>query len=202
MIVIDQSPIGRTPRSQPGDLHGGVHGIRDLFAQLPGSKVRGYGPGRFSFNVKGGRCEKCKGDGILKIEMHFLPDVYVTCEQCRGRRYNRETLEVQWQGQKHRRRAGHDDRRGAGVLRSRCRGSRASSGRCREVGLGYLQGGPAGDDAVRRRGAAREAVRGAERGATRAGRCTCSTSRPRACISPTCTGCCRCCCACAMRATR
>lgn len=94
VIVIDQSPIGRTPRSNPATYTGTFTMIRDLFAQLPVSRMRGYGPGRFSFNVKGGRCEKCKGDGILKIEMHFLPDVYVTCEQCRGQRYNRETLQV------------------------------------------------------------------------------------------------------------
>lgn len=98
VIVIDQSPIGRTPRSNPATYTGAFTGIRDLFAQLPGSKLRGYKPGRFSFNVKGGRCETCKGDGILKIEMNFLPDVYVKCEQCHGRRYNQETLEVTWRG--------------------------------------------------------------------------------------------------------
>ena len=98
VIVIDQSPIGRTPRSNPATYTGAFTGIRDLFAQLPGSKLRGYKPGRFSFNVKGGRCETCKGDGLLKIEMNFLPDVYVTCEQCHGRRYNQETLEVTWRG--------------------------------------------------------------------------------------------------------
>jgi excinuclease ABC subunit A len=98
VIVIDQSPIGRTPRSNPATYTGSFNLIRDLYAQLPGSKVRGFGPGRYSFNVKGGRCETCKGDGILKIEMNFLPDVYVTCEQCGGRRYNRETLEVKYNG--------------------------------------------------------------------------------------------------------
>jgi excinuclease ABC subunit A len=98
VIVIDQSPIGRTPRSNPVTYTGAFSAIRDLFTALPASKVRGYGPGRFSFNVKGGRCEHCQGDGLLKIEMHFLPDVYVTCPQCAGRRYNRETLEVHYNG--------------------------------------------------------------------------------------------------------
>jgi excinuclease ABC subunit A len=98
VIVIDQSPIGRTPRSNPVTYTGAFSIIRDLFAKLPASKVRGYGPGRFSFNVKGGRCEHCTGDGLLKIEMHFLPDVYVTCPQCAGKRYNRETLEVHYGG--------------------------------------------------------------------------------------------------------
>ncbi len=98
VIVIDQSPIGRTPRSNPSTYTGAFAPIRDLFAALPMSKVRGYGPGRFSFNVKGGRCEACKGDGIIRLEMHFLPDVYVTCEQCGGLRYNKETLEVHYGG--------------------------------------------------------------------------------------------------------
>ena len=98
VIVIDQSPIGRTPRSNPSTYTGAFAPIRDLFAALPVSKVRGYGPGRFSFNVKGGRCEACKGDGIIRLEMHFLPDVYVTCEQCGGLRYNKETLEVHYGG--------------------------------------------------------------------------------------------------------
>ena len=97
-IVIDQSPIGRTPRSNPATYTGMFTHIRDLFAKLPAAKVRGYGPGRFSFNVKGGRCEKCQGDGMLKIEMHFLPSVYVACEDCAGRRYNRETLEIHYKG--------------------------------------------------------------------------------------------------------
>jgi excinuclease ABC subunit A len=98
VIVIDQSPIGRTPRSNPATYTGAFGQIRDLFAKLPASQVRGYGPGRFSFNVKGGRCESCKGDGMRRIEMHFLPDVYVTCEMCGGKRYNRETLEVRYKG--------------------------------------------------------------------------------------------------------
>jgi len=98
VIAIDQSPIGRTPRSNPATYTGLFTPIRDLYTQLPESKIRGYLPGRFSFNVKGGRCEACQGDGILKIEMHFLPDVYVTCEVCKGKRYNRETLEIKYKG--------------------------------------------------------------------------------------------------------
>jgi len=98
VIVIDQTPIGRTPRSNPATYTGMFNHIRDLFARLPAAKIRGYEPGRFSFNVKGGRCEKCEGDGLIKIEMHFLPPVYVTCETCNGRRYNRETLEITYKG--------------------------------------------------------------------------------------------------------
>jgi excinuclease ABC subunit A len=98
VIDIDQSPIGRTPRSNPATYTGVFTPIRDLFSALPESKTRGYRPGRYSFNVKGGRCEACQGDGILRIEMHFLPDIYVQCEQCEGRRYNRETLEVKYKG--------------------------------------------------------------------------------------------------------
>jgi len=98
VIEIDQSPIGRTPRSNPATYTGAFTQIRDWFAGLPESLARGYKPGRFSFNVKGGRCEKCQGDGLIKIEMHFLPDVYVTCEECHGKRYNRETLEVKFKG--------------------------------------------------------------------------------------------------------
>ncbi|MEM9223384.1 MAG: excinuclease ABC subunit UvrA [Pseudomonadota bacterium] len=98
IIDIDQSPIGRTPRSNPATYTGAFTPIREWFAGLPEAKARGYGPGRFSFNVKGGRCEACQGDGVIKIEMHFLPDVYVTCDVCKGKRYNRETLEIEFKG--------------------------------------------------------------------------------------------------------
>ncbi|HKV54847.1 MAG TPA: excinuclease ABC subunit UvrA, partial [Candidatus Binataceae bacterium] len=98
VIHVDQSPIGRTPRSNPATYTGLFTHVRELFAQLPEARMRGYGPGRFSFNVKGGRCEACQGDGIIRIEMHFLPDVYVTCEVCAGKRYNRDTLEIQYKG--------------------------------------------------------------------------------------------------------
>jgi excinuclease ABC subunit A len=98
VIDIDQSPIGRTPRSNPATYTGTFDMIRELFAMTPDAKIRGYKNGRFSFNVKGGRCETCRGDGIIKIEMHFLPDVYVPCEVCKGKRYNRETLEVKYKG--------------------------------------------------------------------------------------------------------
>jgi excinuclease ABC subunit A len=99
VVNIDQSPIGRTPRSNPATYTNVFTNIRELFARLPESKARGYKPGRFSFNVKGGRCEACRGDGIIKIEMQFLPDVYVPCEVCHGKRYNREALEIRYKGQ-------------------------------------------------------------------------------------------------------
>jgi excinuclease ABC subunit A len=98
VIDIDQSPIGKTPRSNPATYTGVFGPVRDLFTQLPESRVRGYKPGRYSFNVKGGRCEACEGDGLIKIEMHFLPDVYVTCDVCHGSRYNRETLDIRFKG--------------------------------------------------------------------------------------------------------
>jgi excinuclease ABC subunit A len=98
VIVIDQSAIGRTPRSNPATYTGVFTPVRDLFASTPEANIRGYKAGRFSFNVKGGRCENCQGDGVIKIEMHFLPDVYVTCEVCKGKRYNREALEIHYKG--------------------------------------------------------------------------------------------------------
>ncbi len=98
MINIDQSPIGRTPRSNPATYTGVFTFIRDMFAETREAKMKGYKAGRFSFNVKGGRCERCQGDGVIKVEMNFLPDVYITCEECNGKRYNREALEIHYNG--------------------------------------------------------------------------------------------------------
>ena len=135
---MDQSPIGRTPRSNPATYTGVFDSIRKLFASTNEAKVRGYLPGRFSFNVKGGRCEACAGDGTIKIEMHFLPDVYVPCEVCKGARYNRDTAGHRVQGQEHRRRARHAGGRGGRVLRQPAVDRRYME-TLMDVGLGYVR---------------------------------------------------------------
>ena len=139
VIEIDQSPIGRTPRSNPATYTGVFAPIRDLFAMLPESRERGYKPGRFSFNVKGGRCEACQGDGLRRIEMNFLPDVYVTCEVCRGRRYNSETLEVNYKGHSIADLLEHVRRRRPAAAAKTSRRSSIKLQTLVDVGLGYLQ---------------------------------------------------------------
>ena len=142
VVVIDQAPIGRTPRSNPATYTKAFSPIRALFARTPASKVRGYGPGRFSFNVKGGRCETCKGDGTLRLEMHFLPDVYVTCERCGGARYNRETLEAQYGGKSIADVLGMTVNEALAFFRN-VPGVARKLVALQEVGLGYLQLGQA-----------------------------------------------------------
>ncbi len=200
VIDIDQSPIGRTPRSNPATYTGAFTPIREWFAGLPEAKARGYGPGRFSFNVKGGRCEKCQGDGVIKIEMHFLPDVYVTCDVCKGKRYNRETLEVTLQGQVDRRCPRHDGRGGADFFAA-VPSIRDKMETLERVGLGYMR-------SASRRRRSRAARRSASscrrscRAAPPAARSTSSTSRPPACTSTTWRSCSRCCTNWSTRATR
>ncbi len=159
IIDIDQSPIGRTPRSNPATYTGAFTPIREWFAGLPEAKARGYEPGRFSFNVKGGRCEACQGDGVIKIEMHFLPDVYVTCDACKGKRYNRETLEVLFKGKSIADVLDMTVEEGAEFFKAvpRVRDI-LDDAAPRRPRLHPCR--PAGDDAVRRRGAARQARQG------------------------------------------
>jgi excinuclease ABC subunit A len=142
VVHIDQSPIGRTPRSNPGTYTGLFSHIRDLFSRTPDARLRGYKAGRFSFNVKGGRCEACQGDGIIKIEMHFLPDVYVACDVCHGHRYNRETLEIRYKGKNIKEVLEMTVNQAFGFF-SRVPKIRSTLATLREVGLGYIQIGQA-----------------------------------------------------------
>ena len=191
VVHVDQGPIGRTPRSNPATYTGVFDHVRRLFAQTTEAKVRGYQPGRFSFNVKGGRCEACSGDGTIKIEMQFLPDVYVPCEVCHGARYNTDTLQVHYKGKTIADVLQHADRGGRGVLRA---------------GPGDP---PAPEDAGRRRPRATSGWASRRRpcpAARRSGsswppscsagppaaRSTCSTSRPPACTSTTSASCSAC----------
>ena len=178
VIDIDQSPIGRTPRSNPATYTGAFTPIRDWFAGLPEAKARGYKPGRFSFNVKGGRCEACQGDGVIKIEMHFLPDVYVTCDVCKGARYNRETLEVKFKGKSIADVLDMTVEEGEQFFKA-VPSIRDKLATLNRVGLSYIQDRPAGDDALRRRSPARQTVKGTVESAPPAARSTSWTSRRR-----------------------
>ncbi|MGY4337642.1 excinuclease ABC A subunit [Bradyrhizobium sp. LM2.9] len=160
IIDIDQSPIGRTPRSNPATYTGAFTPIREWFAGLPESKARGYEPGRFSFNVKGGRCEACQGDGVIKIEMHFLPDVYVTCDVCKGKRYNRETLEVLFKGKSIADVLDMTVEEAAEFFKAVPR-VRETFQTLHRVGLDYIPRRPAGHNALRRGSPARQARKGA-----------------------------------------
>ena len=156
MVVIDQSPIGRTPRSNPATYTGAFDLIRELYSLTPEAKMRGYTQGRFSFNVKGGRCEACQGDGIIKIEMHFLPDVYVPCEVCKGKRYNAQTLEVKFKGKSIADVLAMRVDEAAELFATIPRIKNKLQTIC-EVGLGYIDDGSARDAALGRRGAAHQA---------------------------------------------
>ena len=201
VIDIDQSPIGRTPRSNPATYTGVFDHIRDLFAATPESKVRGYKPGRFSFNVKGGRCEACKGDGQIKIEMHFLPDVYVPCEVCHGKRYNRETLEVRYKGKNIAEVLDMSVEEAVEFFANVPRIARRLK-TLDDVGLGYIK---LGQPATTLSGGEAQRVKlasGAQQGRHRHARSTSSTSPPPACTSPTSRSCSRCCSGWSTRATR
>ena len=188
MIHVDQSPIGRTPRSNPATYTGVFDHIRKLFASTPEAKMRGYLQGRFSFNVKGGRCEACAGDGTIKIEMNFLPDVYVPCEVCHGARYNRETLEVHYKGKTIAEVLDMPIEEAAEFFAAVPAISRHLTTLV-EVGPGLCPARPARADAVRWRGAAGEARLASCRSGRPAGPSTCSTSRRPVCTSRTSASC-------------
>ena len=200
VIDIDQSPIGRTPRSNPATYTGAFTPIREWFAGLPEAKARGYEPGRFSFNVKGGRCEACQGDGVIKIEMHFLPDVYVTCDVCKGKRYNRETLEVKFKGKSIADVLDMTVEEGAEFFKA-VPSIRDKLETLARVGLGYIHSAsrrPRCRAARRSASSWRRSCRAAPPGA----RSTSSTSRRRACTSTTSRSCSRCCTSWSTPATR
>ncbi len=160
MIDIDQSPIGRTPRSNPATYTGLFTPIRELFAAVPESRARGYEAGRFSFNVKGGRCEACQGDGVIKVEMHFLPDVYVACDVCKGRRYNRETLEIRYKGSNIHEVLDMTVEDALPLLPQRARRCAGKLETLLDVGLSYVRTRSERHHPVGRRGAARQAREG------------------------------------------
>ena len=201
VVHVDQSPIGRTPRSNPATYTGVFDHVRKLFAETTEAKVRGYQPGRFSFNVKGGRCEACSGDGTIKIEMNFLPDVYVPCEVCHGARYNRETLEVHYKGKTIAEVLDMPIEEALDFFEAIPAIDRHLQ-TLNDVGLGYVRLGQPATDAVRRRGAARQARLRAAAPAPPAAPSTCWTSRPPACTSRTSASCSACSAGWSTRATR
>jgi excinuclease ABC subunit A len=202
VVGIDQTPIGRTPRSNPATYTGVFDHIRRLFAATNEAKVRGYQPGRFSFNVKGGRCEACAGDGTIKIDMQFLPDVYVPCEVCGGQRYNRETLEVRYRGKNIGEVLAMSAEEALGFFSSIPTITRHMQTLV-DVGLGYVRLGQAAER--RRSAAARRSGSSSRRNfasAPPARPCTSWTSRRPVCTSRTSAACCRCCTVWSTRATR
>ncbi len=200
VIDIDQSPIGRTPRSNPATYTGAFTPIREWFSELPEAKVRGYKPGRFSFNVKGGRCEACQGDGVIKIEMHFLPDVYVTCDVCKGKRYDRETLEIKFKGKSIADVLDMTVEEAADLFKA-VPSVRDKLETLKRVGLGYIH---VGQQATTLSGGEAQRVKlstRARRAAPPGARSTSSTSRPPASTSTTSPSCSRCCTSWSTRAT-
>ena len=201
VIDIDQSPIGRTPRSNPATYTGAFTPIRDWFAELPEAKTRGYKPGRFSFNVKGGRCEACQGDGVIKIEMHFLPDVYVTCDVCKGKRYNRETLEIKFKGKSIADVLDMTVEEAADLFKAVPR-SATSCETLTRVGLGYIK---VGQQATTLSGGEAQRIKLSKELSQARHRAHALHSRRadhRACISTMCASCSKCCTSWSTRATR
>ena len=191
VVDVDQSPIGRTPRSNPATYTGVFDHIRRLFATTTEAKVRGYQPGRFSFNVAGGRCDACAGDGTIKIEMHFMPDVYVPCEVCKGARYNRDTLDITFKGKNIAEVLDMSCEEAAEYFSNQPVISRHMQTLV-DVGLGYVKLGQPAPDPVGRRGAADKTGLRAFEAVDGAGRCTYSTNRPPGCISRTSANCSAC----------